>query len=107
MREFALLMGGRVDVESEPGQGARFIVRIPPRKEPLASADLDAYDRARGLDPFAHLGVAAKVDEAPPPTGKPRIVVAEDNPDMRLYVGELLHKQYDVVGVANGREALA
>ena len=40
------------------------------------------------------------------PTVRPRILVADDNSDMRQYLARLLSEQYEVETVANGRSAL-
>src|SRR5262249_52472810 len=37
---------------------------------------------------------------------RPRVLVAEDNPDMRSYLAEILSAEYDIKLVTNGREAL-
>jgi signal transduction histidine kinase len=39
---FCELLGGSVDVDSQPGQGARFTVVLPVRVEPVAQSDVDA-----------------------------------------------------------------
>src|SRR5262249_13505285 len=41
-----------------------------------------------------------------PPSPRPRILLADDNADMREYVRRLLSEQYEVVAVADGEEAL-
>ncbi|OKH57873.1 hypothetical protein NIES2130_17580 [Scytonema sp. HK-05] len=45
--------------------------------------------------------------EGAPPSPIPRILLADDNADMRDYVKRLLSQRYDVEAVANGTEALA
>src|SRR5262249_4944843 len=39
--------------------------------------------------------------------GRPRVLVADDNADMRQYLGRLLRETYDVEEVADGKAAIA
>ena len=117
VREFAELLGGRAGVESEPGQGSRFWVRVPRSTERLP-------------EPGSPLGLAAVSQEYEPMasrrllqlshgmsassagslltdlSGKPRLLIVEDNPDMRAYLTELLAPEYQITAVENGRKAL-
>jgi signal transduction histidine kinase len=113
------LMGGNVGVETEPGKGARFFVRLPCRlaeesATPAADAtarngeaDIAALRCARFGDAGAHA-----VFEAPSYTqidsdGLPWALVADDNADMRAYIAGLLANECRVLTAANGQEALA
>jgi PAS domain S-box-containing protein len=116
VRDLAELHGGTVAVESVIGTGTTFFVRIP-----LGNAHLDAAKIvARDAAPFASAveqylaDVAATVEGTA--TGEPlrlatgardRILLADDNADLRDYVGGILAGRYDVTAVRNGREALA
>jgi PAS domain S-box-containing protein len=103
-KELAQLMGGQISVESEIGKGSRFEVRIPCRPDHRALSQ-DGPQHERLASPLDHLVVP--VATAPELTGKPRLILAEDNVDMRAYVTELLSSEYDIVAVDNGRAALA
>ncbi len=128
VQELARLHGGGVGVTSRPGAGSTFTVTIP-----AGSAHLPA-DRlnASGAGPVSTLGATPYVEEAlrwlpdgtgtaanddgeitrPVPATKPgatkcRVLIADDNADMRDYVARLLGGQYDVEAVADGSAALA
>jgi signal transduction histidine kinase len=119
VRELVGLHGGDIAVESEAGRGTRFTVSIP-----FGIAHLPA-DRVRGTRtmPSTAVGAGAFVEEAlrwlpderaerssvpsaPADTHRFRIVLADDNADMRSYVRRLLGERWDVETVADGAQAI-
>jgi PAS domain S-box-containing protein len=128
VHELVKLHGGSIRVESVPGQGSTFIVSIPkgsahlpperlgqPRTVSSAGASAPAYveealrwlpDAERPLEKFP-LFAADSVQAPHVQNGIARILLADDNADMREYVRRLLGETYQVEAVANGDEALA
>ncbi len=130
--ELVRLHGGTVQVSSRPGAGTTFTVRIP-----FGSSHLPAERLALADQPSANtLGAAPYVQEAlrwlpgensaDEPLVKDlayeemgvllerkdhekraRILLADDNRDMREYVQRLLSRKFSVTAVADGEEALA
>jgi signal transduction histidine kinase len=120
VRELVSLHGGDIAIESEVGRGTRFTVSIP-----FGAAHLPS-DRVRASRTMASTAVRADlfVNEAlrwlpdepaarPTPLAAPdtetprfRIVLADDNADMRDYVQRLLGERWDVESVADGAQAL-
>ncbi len=115
--ELARLHGGSIEARSEFGAGSVFLVRIPlgrahldPAKvvasvqpAPFASvveqylADIDStIVRANAATTAVDSGAAAA-----------RILLADDNGDLREYVTRILAPHHSVVAVRNGVEALA
>jgi PAS domain S-box-containing protein len=97
-KALAEMMGGAIDVQSEPGCGSRFRVTLPLARR----RSLEAYDAdpSRDADPAA--------DVAPgPQVGPLRILLAEDHPTNQKVV-ELILAPYgvDLRIVANGAEAV-
>jgi PAS domain S-box-containing protein len=131
VQELAKLHGGKVSVESEPNRGSAFTVRIPfgsahlPRERVGAGATLasmatkaEAYveEALCWLPDHPSIGefvapdreplAPRKTDEKRPPTQRGRVLLVEDNADMRDYLKRLLLPHYDVTAAANGQEAL-
>ena len=124
--ELVKLHGGRVQVESAQGVGTTFSIRLPRGHRHLPA---DRIGGARTL-PSTSVGVAPFVEEAlrwiTPPQDESsragsgeeraaaglearggRIVLADDNADMRDYLVRLLRERWDVEAVSDGNAALA
>jgi PAS domain S-box-containing protein len=116
VREIASLHGGSVEVESEPGRGSTFKVRIPfgiahlPSEQVVMDASSigfapkgdNAYveEALRWIDAPAVL--AAETSDAE----KPRILIADDNADMRDYMARLLGGRWAIELVEDGATAI-
>lgn len=121
-QELVKLNGGSIEVSSVVGRGSEFTVSIPfgrdhmdeRRTESLAAPAAPSKRTqqfvadAQKLLPDEHQvrsspgQSAAGGDNAK----RTRILLAEDNSDMRQYLLELLRAEYDVVAVPNGNDAL-
>ena len=125
--ELAKLHGGRIEVSSTLGRGTTFRVRVPlgaahlpidrikvPRSLVPSGASSQAYVQEvlrwipRGMGaPLAFEEIpTAAVDRRFSATAGARILIADDNADMREYLRDLLAPYYDVETVADGEEAL-
>jgi signal transduction histidine kinase len=130
VQELARLHGGNVRVQSEIRRGSTFIVTIPMGQAHLAAERIraqrtlqstglrsEAYLQealrwlpgnaeaaenpvAELLSPAEHLPQATEIERPA------RILLADDNPDMREYVQRLLSDVYDVVSAGDGEAAL-
>jgi signal transduction histidine kinase len=125
VQELVKLHGGAVRVKSEVGRGSTFTVSIPTGSAHLPAERLggartlgstsvrsDAYvdellkwlpNETNHLDRFALPEIPAATADQP----RARILLADDNTDMREYLRRLLATKYDVEVVAEGETALA
>ncbi|MGE5046989.1 MAG: response regulator, partial [Deltaproteobacteria bacterium] len=123
VQEIARLHGGTVGVESRPGQGATFRVFIPRGSDHLPREHVKAgqpgASSVTGAAPFVEEALRwlpREGEHARAPDGmetetaraaSERILVADDNADMREYVTRLLSERWQVRSVADGEAALA
>jgi PAS domain S-box-containing protein len=117
VRDLAELHGGDVSVRSEAGQGTTFRVRVPLGKGHLDSEKIvadDAAPYASSVEQYLADVDATMLRTGPAAataiesrSGRPCVLVADDNADLREYVSSILAARYDVTTVNNGRDALA
>ncbi len=105
VKEFVELHHGTISLLDAPERGALFQVELPLR------APAGAFVRARdsSWQPAGAIELQRPVD-APRQqenAGHPRIVVAEDNPDLRQFLYDVLADDYRVTLVEDGAQALA
>jgi signal transduction histidine kinase len=117
VRELVHALGGEVGVASEPGAGSTFTLEIPfdgAASPATASADGAATSGA-ATAAFVQEAVGWMEPRSPPPEersppepprGRSRVLVVEDNPDMRQYLLQVLRRDYDVRAVADGHAAV-
>ncbi len=133
VQELVKLHGGSIFVQSELGSGSTFTVHIPfgtahlPRErvgttsaaaspatrakayvdEALGWLPLDGSDLATGSKAGPERETFTPwFDGSPQPARRGRVLLADDNADMRAYVHRLLSPHFEVEAVSDGKEAL-
>jgi signal transduction histidine kinase/DNA-binding response OmpR family regulator len=111
VQELVRLHGGTVEVRSVLGEGSTFVVTIPTGRDHLPADRVGIAPRpsagAVGSAPYVaealRWGAPAALT-----TGRqgPRVIVADDNADMREYVVRLLGEGWRVEAVGDGTAAL-
>lgn len=117
VKQFAELMGGNVQLESELGKGAKFIVTLPSTQEDAATSnnggshvDNAAAEARRRAQTFttnaSQKVIGGESAQTTATQNKPRVRVAEDNSDLRRYMIDLLSNDFDVRAASDGQLAL-
>lgn len=123
VKELVALHQGSIRVVSKQGKGTKFVVSVPMGKDHLEQTEVseeeDKTYRSMLADVYVTEARTLTTDEIvndlpTTPSGKDsmepqkrsKILVVDDNPDMREYIRKLLHSFYDVTLAQNGRVAL-
>lgn len=97
-KELAELLGGRLSVQSSPGNGAIFTLYLPD------SGVLTNYD------PIQKKATSEETISTPIPhsddTSKPIALLVEDNAELRAFVQECIGGDWQVVEASNGAEGI-
>lgn len=128
VRDLVELHGGRVSVASEVGRGTTFRIAIPKGFShlPADAVSHEPQNRGSGREAAAHVIEASRWVRTAPATApagtaisgqsaplsatdaqRARVLVVDDNADLREYVASLLGAEYDVATAADGEAALA
>ena len=109
------LHGGRISVRSHQGEGSTFEIRLPLGYGHLESRHVEhgaSGTEVRQAETYVEEAMRwlPEVAPSPPVTGAvelPRVVLADDNADMREYLVRLLEGRFRVDAFRNGTDALA
>lgn len=112
VRAFTELQGGTAKVESEVGKGSEFTITLPKR---VAGDNFQPAEETYTMNDFldessavTDISTENKVSKitSDRQEDKPRVLVIDDNADIRAYATALLGDEYDVMEASDGSEGL-
>lgn len=101
-RELAQVLEGRIGVESTPGQGSLFCFEFPAKE--AFDANTHTFKASEPVETGQPTLTQSIVAAAP--SGASRILLVEDNENLRDYIQLILSESYQITATENGRAAL-
>ncbi|MES2113156.1 MAG: two-component regulator propeller domain-containing protein [Bacteroidota bacterium] len=97
-REFIKMHHGDITVESEPGEGSCFTIRLPVGVEPHKNGKTSPLNKPVVVEedkPKSHILDSGK---------KPVVLLIEDNDDLRFYLKDNLKQTFHIIEAVNGKD---
>ena len=108
-KEIVTMHGGSISVESNGRDGAVFHVTIPVDRDHFSEQTAEFIEEdsmASGVDPAEASGLSKYRVKPHFPVGAMKVLVVEDNAELKVYIYNALSDKYEVRDAANGREAM-
>ncbi|MCO4291577.1 ATP-binding protein [Solitalea sp. MAHUQ-68] len=98
-KEFVRLHKGSITVESEPGEGSCFTVRLPLKKADMQTVKQSDDEGAMNEEP--EITEENKLELG---SKKATLLLVEDNEDFRFYLKDNLKQYFNIIEASNGKE---
>lgn len=105
-KEIADMHGGRIWVESEKGGGSEFYVRLPIDRDHFSNETAEFIELNSDASEPESYGLSKYRVTPTYPAGAVKVLIVEDNAELRVYMYNNLVNRFEVKDAANGREAL-
>lgn len=106
-KEIVDVHGGQIWVESNKGEGSKFFVRLPIDKDRFTEGCVQFVDTDSDIQQAETYGLSKYRLKPTYPDDALKVLVVEDNAELRIYIYNSLINRYEVRDASNGREALA
>lgn len=109
-KEIVEMHGGRIWVESQVNRGSEFYVTLPVDRDRFSEETAEFIEDdvlASGEDSEAAYGLSKYRVKPTYPPGALKVLVAEDNAELKVYIYNCLINRYEVRDASDGKEALS
>lgn len=97
---------GSIWVESGSEAGSKFFVRLPIDRERFDAGSVQFVDEMENASQVETYGLSRYKVEATHPQDAMKVLVVEDNAELKVYIYNSLISRYEVRDASNGREAM-
>ena len=105
-KDIADIHGGSIWVDSDGSSGSKFFVRLPLGKETFTEENAQFISMDETQPVVTDYGLSKYKEAASYPENALKVLVVEDNAELRIYVYNNLISRYEVREASNGKEAL-
>ncbi len=105
-KEITEMHGGEIWVESAETAGSKFFVRLPMDRERFTEDNAGFIGSEPDMQMTSSHGLSKYKLDIPSPDGALKVLVVEDNAELKIYIYNNLVGKYEVMDASNGREAI-
>ncbi len=105
-KEITEMHGGEIWVEDGEKGGSKFFVRLPVGSERFTEENAEFIGTEPDVQMASQYGLSKYKLDVQPSVDALKVLIVEDNAELKIYIYNSLVGKYDVRDAANGREAL-